>query len=53
MLTERAQELVLDEYVLFDPVFEPSQVAASKGVYGLDLDATSRLHFLRTWIDQG
>ncbi|WP_138998310.1 ABC transporter substrate-binding protein [Rhodococcus zopfii] len=53
VLTERAQELVLDEYVLFDPVFEPSQVAASKGVYGLDLDATSRLHFLRTWIDQG
>lgn len=51
-LTEQAQDLVLDEYVLYDPVFEPSQVAASKGVYGIDLDATSRLHFLRTWIDQ-
>ncbi|MDF3304593.1 ABC transporter substrate-binding protein, partial [Rhodococcus sp. T2V] len=51
-LTEQAQELVLDEYVLYDPVFEPSQVAASKGVHDIDLDATSRLHFLRTWIDQ-
>ncbi|WP_288047790.1 ABC transporter substrate-binding protein [Nocardia sp.] len=51
-LTEAAQDLVHDEFALFDPVFEPSQVAASKGVYGIDLDATSRLHFLRTWIGQ-
>lgn len=51
-LTKAAQDLIHNEFVLFDPVFEPSQVAASKGVYGIDLDATSRLHFLRTWIDQ-
>ncbi|MGW4365632.1 ABC transporter substrate-binding protein [Nocardia takedensis] len=52
-LTKAAQDLVHDEFALFDPVFEPSQAAASKNVYGIDLDATSRLHFLRTWLDRG
>ncbi|MGW5317306.1 ABC transporter substrate-binding protein [Nocardia thailandica] len=51
-LAKTAQDLVHGEFALFDPVFEPSQAAASKGVYGIDLDATSRLHFLRTWIDK-
>ncbi|MFF2083674.1 ABC transporter substrate-binding protein [Nocardia sp. NPDC058176] len=51
-LARAAQELIHGEFALFNPVFEPSQVAASKNVYGIDLDATSRLHFLRTWIDQ-
>lgn len=51
-LIKAAQDLVHGEFALFDPVFEPSQVAASKGVYGIDLDATSRLYFLRTWLDR-
>lgn len=48
--TRTGQELVLDEYALFNPVFEPSQVAASTGVNDLHLDATARLYFLTTWL---
>jgi peptide/nickel transport system substrate-binding protein len=49
-LARAAQDLVNDEFALFDPVFIPSQGAASKRLHDLDIDATARLHFLRAWL---
>jgi peptide/nickel transport system substrate-binding protein len=47
-----AQDLIHEQEVLYLPVFVPSQVAASKTVQDIYLDATSRLLFLDTWIDK-
>jgi peptide/nickel transport system substrate-binding protein len=51
-LTKAAQDLLLEDLVLVDPVFTPSQVAASKRLQNLDIDATARLDFRRAWLSQ-
>jgi peptide/nickel transport system substrate-binding protein len=48
--TKAALDLIHDELALYNPVFIPSQVAATKTVQGIELDATSRLVFLKTWL---
>lgn len=47
-----AQSLILDEYALVDPIFETSQVAATKTVENIYMDACTRLLFVGTWIEQ-
>lgn len=47
-LTKAATDLIHNELALYNPIFIPSQVAATKTVQGIKLDATSRLYFLDT-----
>lgn len=51
-LTKKALDLIHDELALYDPVFVPSQLAATRTVQGIELDATSRLVFLKTWLGE-
>jgi peptide/nickel transport system substrate-binding protein len=44
------QSLILDEFALVNPIFETSQVAATKVVQDIYMDACTRLLFLGTWI---
>jgi hypothetical protein len=43
---------VHEDLALFDPVFIPSQVAASKRLQDLVIDATARLDLRRAWLSQ-
>jgi peptide/nickel transport system substrate-binding protein len=49
---ESVQSLILDEYALVNPIFETSQVAATKTVENIYMDACTRLLFVGTWIEQ-
>ena len=45
-----AQDLVLDEFALTNPVYTPAQVIAhSRSVHGIVFDAQARNHFVDTW----
>ncbi|GAA1269992.1 ABC transporter substrate-binding protein [Pseudonocardia aurantiaca] len=45
-----AQDLVLDEFALTNPVYTPSQVIAhAPTVHGIVFDAQARNHFVNTW----
>ncbi|SNS26606.1 peptide/nickel transport system substrate-binding protein [Streptosporangium subroseum] len=49
-----AQDLVLDELALTNPVYNPSQVIAQAGyVHGIIFDAQSRNNFVDTWKSNG
>jgi peptide/nickel transport system substrate-binding protein len=49
--TAQAQNLLITQYALVDPVYVPSQViAADKDVHGIVFDAQSRNLFYDTWI---
>jgi peptide/nickel transport system substrate-binding protein len=49
-LAKAAQQTILEEYALVNPIFETSQVAATKVVRDIYEDACTRLLFLGTWI---
>lgn len=44
------QDLVLQDYVLVNPTFEPSQIAATKNVYNIYQDAADRLLFYNAYL---
>jgi peptide/nickel transport system substrate-binding protein len=47
---KEAQDLVLDEFALTNPVYTPSQVIAhAPTVHGIVFDAQARNHFVDTW----
>jgi peptide/nickel transport system substrate-binding protein len=49
--TAQAQNELIAQYALVDPVYVPSQViAANKDVHGIVFDAQSRNLFYDTWI---
>ncbi|WOF23278.1 ABC transporter substrate-binding protein [Microbacterium betulae] len=49
---EDAQDLLLEEYALVNPVYYPSQVIAhAPSVHGIIFDAQARNHFVDTWKD--
>lgn len=51
-LAEEAQRLIVEEYALANPVYNPSQVIAhDDSVHGIIFDAQSRNHFVETWIE--
>jgi len=49
-LAEAAQRLLVEEYALVNPIYNPSQVIAqSSTVHGIIFDAQARNHFVDTW----
>ncbi|MDQ1106566.1 peptide/nickel transport system substrate-binding protein [Nocardioides zeae] len=49
-----AQDLLLEEYALVNPIYNPSQVIAhADHVHGIVFDAQSRNHFVDTWKSNG
>ncbi|MFT4259997.1 ABC transporter substrate-binding protein [Microbacterium sp.] len=49
-----AQDLILEEYALTSPIYNPSQVIAqSPSVHGIIFDAQARNHFVDTWKSKG
>ncbi|GAA2985569.1 peptide/nickel transport system substrate-binding protein [Microbacterium terrae] len=48
-----AQDALLEEYALVNPVYNPSQVIAhAPTVHGIIFDAQSRNHFVDTWLSE-
>lgn len=51
---EAAQDLLIEEYALVNPIYNTSQViATSPNVHGIIFDAQSRNHFVNTWKSDG
>lgn len=49
-LAAEAQRLLVEEYALVNPIYNPSQVIAqSPSVHGIIFDAQARNHFVDTW----
>lgn len=49
-LAAEAQRLLVEEYALVNPIYNPSQVIAqSSSVHGIIFDAQARNHFVDTW----
>ncbi|MCU1405548.1 MAG: putative transporter peptide-binding protein [Glaciihabitans sp.] len=52
-IAAEAQDLILDDYALTNPVYTPAQVIAhSPSVHGIIFDAQARNSFVDTWKDQ-
>ncbi|MEV0707861.1 ABC transporter substrate-binding protein [Nocardia aurea] len=49
-LAKAVQDLIHEEFVLVNPQFQTSQVAATKGVGNIYLDGSGRLLFVDSWV---